>query len=225
MTKLNPWKKRIQKTTLPETNSDSTWKLMAGRWNFLLGYPIFRCYVSFSETKPSKKKKGEKKRFWTASLDEKKIGRFGSFSPKSVELVDFSSWASRKVAYQLHPPKSRTVRKPPGAVMDVSLGPTPPQKRSFRSDAWSLFRILPLKKKEHPKKPTPLRHPESTNALFLEASFSFSPFLTFGRHPTRCVGNPPGSLVRNRGSQRHSPTRSRPQPMVGATPFVFLGEV
>ncbi len=26
-----------------------TWKVMVGRWNFLLGWPIFRCYVSFSE--------------------------------------------------------------------------------------------------------------------------------------------------------------------------------
>ena len=33
---------------LPALIEHSTWKWMVGRWNFLLGWPIFRCYVSFS---------------------------------------------------------------------------------------------------------------------------------------------------------------------------------
>ncbi len=36
----------------PPWNQHSTWKWMVGRWNLLLGLPIFRGYVSFRECTP-----------------------------------------------------------------------------------------------------------------------------------------------------------------------------
>ena len=36
--------KNSKKVTLPETNSQRLWKSMVGRWNFLLGWPLFGGY-------------------------------------------------------------------------------------------------------------------------------------------------------------------------------------